>query len=126
MPRIKVLLLEKHITLKEIKREIPYLEEIIPVFKRRGKYLLGELCWFEVGGRAFKFNRLQFLHDLETWHASEMDQRKVSALQAVVDNRMATKRQEQLLRQYKHSRDLHEIRMGVYRFERKRSRSENP
>ena len=71
--------------------------QIEPVCFRDGYYLLGDECWFEHNGRAFKALAGDFKYDLELLEAEQaLNHRHIAALKAVIDQRLATKSQKRL------------------------------
>lgn len=97
--RIKCLPLHHWMT-SSLKREdtLKYYKACTPVLSRPGIYMIGLRAFFELeDGRAFVFDQKQFKYDLAVLHAAELDHRKVAALAAVVSQRLATKKQQELL-----------------------------
>jgi hypothetical protein len=86
------------------------------VFDRPGKYLRDGVCWCETDDhRAFVYDLEMFRWELDTFNASELNHKQVAALQAMVSERMATRKQALLLYMYRHHQDLLEIKRRVRR-----------
>ena len=84
------------------------------VFDRPGKYLRDGVCWCETDDhRAFVYDIVMFRWELNTFNASELNYKQVAALQAVVSQKLATKKQAQLLYMYRHHQELREIRRSI-------------
>ena len=72
-----------------------------------GIYLQRKICWFELkDGRAFKFEEEMFRYKLGLLVAQELNDRQANALRQVVDQRLATKKQRNLLYAWENARDL--------------------
>ena len=70
-------------------------KQLTPIVNKPGRYKLGKQAWFEVDGKAYSDN--MFDYDLSLLEASEYNSRQVAALQAVVEQKLATKQQANLL-----------------------------
>lgn len=93
-------------------------DRIEPVFHRNGQYFdrkTGE-AWCEWFGNAVKTSARSFRHELDTYHASELNARQIAALQAVVNQRMATNKQKDMLSLYWHAMRCRDIRRNARRF----------
>ena len=80
----------------EIIEEARYIQ-CDPRFNRPGIYLDGDFCWFEADGGAWLYDKAYFIYELELLNASSFNHRQVSALKAIVDQKLATKYQIKLL-----------------------------
>jgi hypothetical protein len=81
-----------------------YHKEITPVFNRTGEYLMGDKCWFEVRGRAFKKRKENFLFELRQCFMSEVDINVIHKLVAItrIDSSILTLAQCKLIADYHH------------------------
>ena len=81
-----------------------YHKEITPVFNRTGEYLLGDKCWFEVRGRAFKKRKKDFLYELRQCEMADTDIELVRKLVDIRKSypRMLSKKQSRLIMDYGH------------------------
>ena len=92
--KVKVLQCENWMLSEDLSDE--RLTEIDPVFHRNGLYKTYDLCWFECDGKAYLYNVNQFVYNLETIAASELNQKQAMALKGVIDQNLATKTQRKL------------------------------
>ena len=94
-----------------------------PQFHRPGIYKQGNLCWFESDDRAWSYDPKDFAYSLSLLQAAELNTHQVRALQAVVDQKLATKAQRHLLRMCGDSASIRQsgrnARSWVNRFLRK-------
>tara|TARA_R110000851_G_scaffold211723_2_gene364402 strand:- start:154 stop:582 length:429 start_codon:yes stop_codon:yes gene_type:complete len=81
-----------------------YQEEIDPVFHRDGEYLLGDKCWFEVRGRAFKKRKQDFLFELRQCEMADIDINVVNKLVEIkrISSGFLTCDQCNLITEYSH------------------------
>jgi len=81
-----------------------YHEEIAPVFNRTGEYLMGDKCWFEVRGRAFKKRKIDFLFELRQCFMAEVDVNVIHKLVDItrIDSSILTLEQCKLIEDYHH------------------------
>lgn len=115
-PRIKVLPLESWMEWDSVEDCLSLYPTTAPTFHRPGIYRTPTQCWFElVDGRAFEYPTADFDFALRLLEAERLTARQAAALQAVVAQRLATKAQRQLLRDYEDHRQCR----AVYRNSRK-------
>lgn len=137
-PTIKVL---EHTTYRKRKHELwdkkllheldTYHDEIPPVFNREGTYLVGDKCWFEVRGRAFKFEKRMFLYNLRQLFVEEVDVNVVRLLKKIdrIDSHILTFEQRKLVGDYntylhwRHQKRLSRRRISEMK---KRIKARNP
>lgn len=91
---------------------------IEPVFHRNGFYYdrKTKQAWLEWYGNSVKTTVKQFQYELAVYHASELNERQIAALQAVVNEGMATKQQKDILTHYRHSVEQRNIERETKRF----------
>ncbi len=78
-----------------------YYQKSIPIFNRPGKYLQGDICWFELGdGRAFTYNREYFEYELGLLKSSELLQEEILALGLMINTKIITKKQKEIYSLY--------------------------
>ena len=80
-------------------RELQYYQEINPVFNRRGLYLYGSQCWFEIEGRAFLYEKKHFLETLNLRNFEEVCDNYLQKLDDIskVYPKMLSKEEKRLL-----------------------------
>lgn len=69
-------------------------------FRREGIYLLGKSCWFEVldkSWQAWTFPVETFEFELQLREAERLNDRQIQALRLVVQQRLSTKHQREML-----------------------------
>lgn len=96
--------------------------EIRPVFNRPGIYRLGKEAWVEIGGKAYRYDPLQFYFQLAWKHALEYTDEEANALAAIAGTKFATERQRRLHYDIRTARESRNIRrnsrkhmMGIFR-----------
>ena len=102
-----------------------YFEEIPPVINRTGWYLLDDKCWFEVRGRAFVSNKVDFLWGLRYLNVSEMDISVVRKLEEIdrISTGILTSKQLRLVYEYNmYLRNRHQERLSRRRIKEMKSR----
>ncbi len=88
-------------------------DAVEPKFNRPGIYLIKDECWFETpDGLAYKYSATQFKYALELLHVRSLNYRQAAALHAVVDQKLATKKQRKLLQRYQESMHIVSILKG--------------
>lgn len=87
-----------------------------PVVGRPGRYLKDGKAWFEADGKAWTCPAEMFNWEMKTLEAERLNARQVQALQAVCDQKLATRGQREMLYMHNHYLELREIRRGVYYF----------
>ena len=71
--------------------------EILPIFRKPGYYLFGDICWFEnLKGRAYMDKSVHFKYELFLLEASELNIHQMRALKEVVQQKLATHKQRVL------------------------------
>lgn len=118
MTRVKVLQLEYWMDSDRLcKDDLDRLEPVVPVFNRDGYYYnrVLDVCWFEVDGKAYTTDVEMFIYTVQLLDAARLNHKQVEALRMIVTQRLATNRQQCLLRDYEHSMD----NRRVYRDTRK-------
>jgi hypothetical protein len=76
--------------------------EITPRIGRPGRYLQGRFEWFEINeGRAWECKKGYMALELCWFNAMEMNHKQAAALEAIVQEKLATKKQKQLLFYYR-------------------------
>lgn len=129
MPKLKVLPSDYWMPDSPDEDDIQELDirhkRVSPKFNRDGIYMQGKDCWFEACGYAWGYDRGMFLYKLSLHDAAALNHRQVAALQAVVDERLATKQQRELLHLCGIVARQHERRLDGAKFWR-RFRKEHP
>ena len=66
---------------------------------RPGKYLLGDICWFETVGRdaCYEYSAEMFKYQLSLLEAAQLNDKQIQALEQIVAQKLATKAQQKLL-----------------------------
>ena len=112
MTRVKVLQLEYWMDSDNLfKDDLDRLEPVVPVFKRDGYYYnrVLDVCWFEVDGKAYITDVEMFIYTVQLLDATRLNHRQVEALRMVCTQRLATNKQQCLLRDYEHSMDVRRV-----------------
>lgn len=73
---------------------------IDPIIGKNGIYLKGKYCWFEIDGKAYTSSKIDFKFTFDILKMRELSKKKVEALQAIVDAKIATKAQKDLYNLY--------------------------
>lgn len=94
-------------------------DEINPVFNRPGIYKYGNLCWFETGNLAYRYNSAQFNYKLNIFHISELDIKQYRALKDVVEHKLATKEQKEMMHLYQDWLRMKKSQMDIKKYMRK-------
>jgi len=93
----------------------PSLEEVSPVrFNRDGFYLHYDMCWFEVGGKAYLYDKSLFLYKLKLLEGRILSNKEEEALRylssmGVTDGRLLLSMSKQL----KGDRNIHRRFLGI-------------
>lgn len=107
--RIKILPLESWMK-SEWSRKSCNLIERNPYYFKPNIYLIGDYCWFELSnGLAYEWDKNSFLYALRLYKASEYNYHQYDALKSIKIQKIATKKQLQLLNDiidYKHIREV--------------------
>lgn len=76
--------------------------KVPPVFFRDGLYKVGNICWFELKGRAFKYDVEDFNHTLLASNVKEISCDVMQKLSYILKNysRILTKQQIELVHAY--------------------------
>ena len=73
-------------------------------FNREGIYLEGDKCWFELAdGRAYTYPASTFKYKLESIDILRLNTRQVLALETIVKQKLATRKQQHMLSMYNNS-----------------------
>ena len=87
-----------------------------PVYNRPGIYLHGNKCWFEVkDGRAWTYPKETFLREIRLLDIERLNHRQIAALSAIVQNKLATPEQRELLYYAEYLQSLRYISLNGYR-----------
>lgn len=79
-------------------------------FRRPGIYLEGSQCWFELdNGSAYSYPVATFQYQLKLQSALDLNPRQVSALGQIVEARLATRVQRELLRHYRDAMEIRQV-----------------
>ena len=126
--KLKILPLEgwmKCKYLKEFKKEfyitVSMYTQIKPIYYKDGYYCYGSICWFEVGGEAWKGSVLDFNHILNTLNASEFNYRQINALKTLEKEfkNLITTKQKDIIYYYDHWIELKRLEKEVYNVSRR-------
>jgi hypothetical protein len=101
MQTVKVLPLDRWMSST---RAFPYfnLTETNPFFNRDGIYLSVKKCWFEVNGKAYLYDKKQFVYDLQLMNDLEVCQRKVKLFGELIKENIASKDQKRIFYAHKY------------------------
>lgn len=92
-------------------KDYPYTT--INSFGKDGWYLVDNISWVEVKGKTFYYSPIMFKHTLNTLNAGEYNQRSINALQSVIKERLATKKQRDIVYYRDHYEELKRTRRSL-------------
>lgn len=89
--------------------------EVPPVFFRDGLYKVGNICWFELKGKAFKYDVEDFNHTLLTTSVKEIGCDVMGRLEYILNNypRILTKQQIKLIHAYNFNSTAKDINKNI-------------
>lgn len=91
-------------------------DETHPVFNRPGIYKYGNLCWFETGNFAYKYSPAQFDYQLSIFNISELNTNQYQALKSIVEQKLATNKQKEMMYLYQEWLKLRECKRGIEKY----------
>lgn len=81
----------------EWKHVRPELREIPPKLNRDGYYLKGDLCWFEISGKAFLYDKESFMYDIEQLNHIPLLYKEKEAIETLIKSNKCPKSLRTLL-----------------------------
>ena len=86
------------------------LQEIPALLDREGYYKLGDLCWFEVEGKAYLQDVADFDHDLSIFNIRLLRDCEYTAVNLLIKNKIADSALKELFYINRHYKELINIR----------------
>ncbi len=95
-------------------------KQINPILYRPGRYVFGDLCWFELDdGRAFNYEKSQFLYDLSLLEDLKLRNCEIVLLKQLNICKLISKQQLDMLNLTYNKQDLRKIKTSGYIFRKK-------
>jgi len=84
------------------------MKEITPIINKNGCYLEENKCWFEYSGRAFTYNKEDFLYTLKILSMPNFSELQKKSLEDFIkyNKKIASKHQKEMLYMMKQEEDL--------------------
>ena len=92
------------------------LKEISPIFKRNGFYLKRNVCWFEINGKAFIYNRDDFIHSLNIFNHKHLRDCDFINLSSLSKSGILNREMLNILRLETHIRELRALHFETITF----------
>ena len=107
---LKVLPLDYWMTFKDDVLDDTCLVPIMPILKRNGYYLTKEMCWFEVDGKAYKYNKEYFEYELKLLNHRVLRDIEYKTIKFLITSKLADRKLKDLYwteRDIRYGRRMH-------------------
>ena len=83
--------------------------EVFPEFNREGVYLNDQRCWFEIGGKAFKYSRIDFEFQLQMLNVKPLRKVEYEAYKILRKAKLLSRKEKEKLSIYEDWLRLEEV-----------------
>ncbi len=84
--------------------------EVFPEFNRDGIYMNDQRCWFEIGGKAFKYDRKTFEFDLKMLSVKPLRKIEYEAFKVLRKAKLLSRKEKEKLWNYENWVELRKVR----------------